>query len=210
MALGGGCEILLHSDAVQAHAETYAGLVEVGLGLIPAWGGCKEMLHRWATLGRLPKGPMPPVGKAFELISTATVAKSAAEAKEMLLLRPDDGITMNRYRLLADAKAKALALAENYTPPEPPTYVLPGPSGKTALTMAVEDFHRLGRATPHDLVVCGALAEVLSGGDADVIQVLDEDAVLDLERTRFMRLVRHPSTLARIEAMLETGKPLRN
>jgi 3-hydroxyacyl-CoA dehydrogenase len=98
MALGGGCEILLHSDAVQAHAETYAGLVEVGLGLIPAWRGCKEMLHRWATLGKLPKGPMPAVGKAFELISTASVAKSAAEAKEMLLLRPDDGITMNAAR----------------------------------------------------------------------------------------------------------------
>ena len=93
--------------AVQAHAETYVGLVEVGVGLIPGWGGCKEMLNRWATLGRLPKGPMPFVAKAFELISTATVAKSAAEAKEMLFLRPTDGITMNRYRLLADAKAKA-------------------------------------------------------------------------------------------------------
>lgn len=210
MALGGGCEILLHSDAVQAHAETYAGLVEVGVGLIPAWGGCKEMLNRWATLGKLPKGPMPALSKAFELISTATVANSAAEAKEMLLLRPEDGITMNRYRLLADAKAKALALAESYTPPEPPTYVLPGPSGKTALTMALEGFSRLGKATPYDLVVCGALAEVLSGGDTDLIQVLDEDAVLDLERTRFMRLVRHPGTLARIEAILETGRPLRN
>lgn len=88
---------------------------------------------------------MPAVGKSFELISTATVAKSAAEAKEMFLLRPDDGITMNRYRLLADAKAKALALAENYAPPEPPTNVLPGPSGRTALTMAVEGFHRVGK-----------------------------------------------------------------
>jgi 3-hydroxyacyl-CoA dehydrogenase len=81
MALGGGCEILLHSDAVQAHAETYPGLVEIGVGLIPGWGGCKEMLNRWKTLGRLPRGPMPTVSKVFELISTATVAKSAAEAK---------------------------------------------------------------------------------------------------------------------------------
>jgi 3-hydroxyacyl-CoA dehydrogenase len=210
MALGGGCEILLHSDAIQAHAETYTGLVEVGVGLIPGWGGCKEMLNRWATLGRLPKGPMPAVAKAFELISTATVAKSAAEAREMMILRPGDGITMNRYRLLADAKAKALSLVDGYVPPEPPTYVLPGPSGKAALEMAVDGFHRLGKATRHDVVVSGALAEILSGGDTDLIEALDEDAVLDLERAQFMRLARHPDTQARIEHMLETGKPLRN
>jgi 3-hydroxyacyl-CoA dehydrogenase len=210
MALGGGCEILLHCDAVQAHAETYVGLVEVGVGLVPAWGGCKEMLHRWSTLGRLPRGPMPAVGKAFEIISTATVAKSAAEAKELLFFRPSDAITMNRYRLLADAKAKALALVEGYAPPKPPTYVLPGPSGKTAMDMAVAGFRRLGKATPHDEVVSGALAEVLSGGDTDIIAELDEEAVLELERDRFMRLVRHPGSLARVEAMLMTGKPLRN
>jgi 3-hydroxyacyl-CoA dehydrogenase len=210
MALGGGCEVLLHSDAVQAHAETYAGLVEVGVGLIPGWGGCKEMLHRWATLGGLPNGPMPAVAKVFELISTATVAKSAVEAKEMLFLRPDDGVTMNRYRLLADAKARALAMVEGYAPPEPPVYVLPGPSGKTALDMAVAGFHQLGKATDHDVVVAGALAEILTGGETDVTEVLDESAVLELESTRFMRLVRTPGTLARIEHMLETGKPLRN
>ncbi len=210
MALGGGCEILLHCDAVQAHAETYVGLVEVGVGLVPAWGGCKEMLHRWSTLGRLPKGPMPAIGKVFEIVSTATVAKSAAEAKELLFLRPGDGITMNRYRLLADAKARALALVDNYAPPEPPSFVLPGPAAKVAMDMAVGGFRRLGKATPHDEVVSGALAEVLSGGDTDVIEVLDESALLDLERSRFMRLVRHPGSLARTEAMLMTGKPLRN
>ena len=210
MALGGGCEILLHCDAVQAHAETYMGLVEVGVGLVPAWGGCKEMLNRWATLGRLPKGPMPAIGRAFEIISTATVAKSAAEAKELLFLRPHDGITMNRYRLLADAKAKALALVEGYVAPEAPTYVLPGPSAKVAMDMAVGSFRRLGKATAHDEVVSGALAGVLSGGETDVIEVLDESAVLELERQHFMRLARHPGTLARIESMLMTGKPLRN
>ena len=210
MALGGGCEILLHSDAIQAHAETYAGLVEVGVGLIPGWGGCKEMLARWQGLGKLPKGPMPAVAKVFEYISTATVAKSAAEAREMLILRPDDGITMNRYRLLADAKAKALSLVEGYKPPEPPTYVLPGPSGRVALNMAVEGFARLGKATRHDVVVSGALAEILTGGDTDPTETLTEDRMLELERQGFMKLIRDPDTLARIEHMLETGKPLRN
>ncbi|WP_374545231.1 3-hydroxyacyl-CoA dehydrogenase NAD-binding domain-containing protein [Rhodoblastus sp.] len=210
MALGGGCEILLHSDAIQAHAETYAGLVEVGVGLIPGWGGCKEMLARWQGLGKLPKGPMPAVAKVFEYISTATVAKSAAEAKEMLILRPDDGITMNRYRLLADAKAKALSLVEGYKPPEPPTYVLPGPSGRVALNMAVDGFARLGKATKHDIVVSGALAEILTGGDTDPTEIVTEDRMLELERQGFMKLIRDPDTLARIEHMLETGKPLRN
>jgi 3-hydroxyacyl-CoA dehydrogenase len=211
LALGGGCEILLHSDAIQAHAETYIGLVECGVGLVPGWGGCKEMLTRWKQFGRLPNGPMPPVGKVFEMISTAQVAKSAAEAKEMLFLRPNDGITMNRYRLLADAKAKALSLVANYAPPEQPKYVLPGPSGKAGLEIVVDSFHRRGMATNHDVVVSGALANVLSGGDkADITKELSESDVLALERQEFMRLVRHPDTLARIESVLETGKPLRN
>lgn len=210
LALGGGCEILLHCDAIQAHAETYMGLVEVGVGLIPAWGGCKEMLHRWSTLGRLPKGPMPAVAKVFETVSTATVAKSAAEAKELLYLRPTDGITMNRNRLLADAKARALAMAESYVPPEPPIYVLPGPSAETAMAMAVAGFRRLGKATPYDEVVSGALARILSGGDTDVTETLDEEAMLALEREQLVRLVRQPGTLARLESMLMTGKPLRN
>jgi 3-hydroxyacyl-CoA dehydrogenase len=168
------------------------------------------MLQRWFTLGRLPKGPMPPIGKVFEILSTATVAKSAAEAKELLYLRPADGITMNRYRLLADAKAKALKLAENYAPPQPVALNLPGPSAKVALQMAVDGFFRLGKATPHDVIVSGALAVVLSGGDTDITLTVDEDALLKLERESFMRLARHPDTLARIEHLLTTGKPLRN
>jgi 3-hydroxyacyl-CoA dehydrogenase len=210
MALGGGCEILLHSDAIQAHAETYTGLVEVGVGLIPGWGGCKEMLARWQKFGKIPKGPMPAVGQVFEYISTARVAKSAAEAQEMLIMRPGDAITMNRYRLLADAKAKALKLAENYQPPEPPTYVLPGPSGKVALDMAVDSFVQIGKATKHDKVVSGVLAEILTGDGADPTEIVTEDRMSELERIGFMKLIRTPDTLARIEHMLETGKPLRN
>ena len=112
MALGGGCEILLHSDAIQAHAESYIGLVECGVGLVPGWGGSAR---RCCSAGRaqekMPKGPMPVPSKVFEIISVATTSKSAAEAKELLFLRPGDGISMNRDRLLADAKARALNLA---------------------------------------------------------------------------------------------------
>lgn len=210
MALGGGCEILLHSDAVQAHAESYIGLVECGVGLLPGWGGCKEMLTRWQNAKGMPKGPMPATSKVFELVSVATVSKSAAEAKEYLFLRETDGITMNRDRLLADAKAKALALAENYVPPKPKDLTLPGPSGKTALVMAAESFHKRGIATKHDLVVASALAEVLSGGKADHIEPVTEAQVLELERANFMRLIKTNATLARIEHTLETGRPLRN
>jgi len=210
MALGGGCEILLHCDAVQAHAETYTGLVECGVGLIPGWGGCTEMLGRWTDEGRLPRGPMPAVAKVFEIVSTATVAKSAAEAKELLFLRNGDGITMNRYRLLADAKARALQLVEGYSPPTPRELALPGPSGRTALGLAAASFHKRGLATSHDLVVSDGLAQVLSGGSSDHTQKVSEEDLREGERAAFMALLRHPDTLARIEHMLETGKPLRN
>lgn len=211
MALGGGCEVLLHCDAIQAHAESYIGLVEVGVGLIPGWGGCTAMLRRWAENPKAPRGPMPPVAKAFEMISTAQVAKSAFEAREMLVLRPGDGITMNRDRLLADAKAKALSLLEGYRPAEPRMLRLPGPTGQAALGMAVQQQAALGRATPHDVVVCQHLATALSGGPkADHTEDLPEDAVLKLERQAFMALLKTPGTLARVEHMLETGRPLRN
>jgi 3-hydroxyacyl-CoA dehydrogenase len=210
LALGGGCELLLHCDAVQAHAESYIGLVEVGVGVIPAWGGCKELLLRAVRDRRTPRGPMPPVSRAFETISLAKVATSAAEAQELGFLGPDDGITMNRDRLLADAKAKALALAEAYRPPEPATLTLPGPSGKAALDMAVHGFRLQGKATAHDVVVGDALAGVLSGGATDPTEEVDETQLLALERHGFMRLLREPATQARIEHMLETGKPLRN
>jgi 3-hydroxyacyl-CoA dehydrogenase len=210
LALGGGCEILLHSAAVQAHAETYAGLVECGVGVIPGWGGCKEMLGRWATEPTMPKGPMPAPAKVFEMVSTAKVAKSAAEAREMGILRKGDRITMNRYRLLADAKARALELAVDYKAPAPREIVLPGPSGRVALGLAVDGFAKTGVATKHDVVVAGELAKVLTGGDTDVLDLVSETKILELERGAFMRLLKTPATLARIEHTLETGKPLRN
>jgi len=210
MALGGGCEICLNSDAIQAHAETYIGLVECGVGIIPGWGGCGEYISRWKDNPVYPKGPMPAVSKAFETISTATVAKSAAEAKELGFLRRDDGITMNRDRLLYDAKQRALAMVDGYEAPEKPVYRLPGPTGKAALMLAVESFRKQGKATPHDEVVAGELAYVLTGGNTDVTEEVTEADMLKLEREAFMRLVRNPNSQARVEHMLETGKPLRN
>lgn len=210
MALGGGCEILLHCDAVQAHAESYIGLVETGVGIVPAWGGCKEMLQRWTASEDRKGGPMPPVINSFRTIAMAQVAKSAEQAKDLLFLRPDDGITMNRDRLLADAKAKALALADGYAPPEPREIALPGPTGAVALSITVDQFGRIGKATPHDVVVGRRLAEVLSGGATDMTETLDEDAFLTLERAGLLDLARHPATQARVRHMIKTGKPLRN
>ncbi|MFA7276635.1 MAG: 3-hydroxyacyl-CoA dehydrogenase NAD-binding domain-containing protein [Pseudobdellovibrionaceae bacterium] len=227
LALGGGCEILLHSDHVQADAETYCGLVEVGVGFIPGWGGCKEMILRYraqeeaannkATGGKQlwfsPKNtPMGAVRAAFETIGTAKVAKSAQDAKDIGYFRESDGITMNRNRLLYDAKSRALELAKDYKPPVPKEDIrLAGPSGKMALDMAVADLKKSGKASPYDVVVCASLAKVLSGGDkGDWTTPLKEDDLLRLEREEFMKLARNPETLARIEHMLDTGKPLRN
>ena len=209
MALGGGCEILLHCDAIQAHVESYIGLVEAGVGIIPGWGGCKEMLLRWAQ-GSPAKGPMPGPSKVFELVSIAHVAKSADEAAVNLFLRPHDRVTMNRARLLEDAKALACSLVKNYRPPEPQSLHLPGPAGRLAFKLAAESFFRLGKASRYDLKVADALGRVLSGGETDGVRSLSEQEILDLEREEIVKLFREPKTLERMAYTLETGKPLRN
>ena len=210
MCLGGGAEILMHCDSIVAHCESYIGLVEVGVGIIPAWGGCKELMGRLRDFDLVEEGPMPPVMKAFEYIGTAQVAKSAEQARSMAFLAPDDKITMNRDRLLADAKARALELSEGYEPPEPRTYNLPGPSGRTALQLAVKDLALSGQATPHDVVVTNELAWILSGGDTDMTETVDEDDILAMEREAIGKLGRHEDSLDRMQHMLATGKPLRN
>jgi 3-hydroxyacyl-CoA dehydrogenase len=211
LALGGGCEILLHCDVIQAHAELYMGLVEVGVGLIPGWGGCKEYLHRWLSYTKLPKGPVPPMAKAFETIGLAKVSKSAADAKELLFLSATDGITMNKSRLLADAKTKALSLCKNYAPPQPYDYYLTGKSGVTLLTMATKSLQAQGKASDYDGYIAARLASILSGGDdGDFTEALSEADILELELHAFITLAKQPNTLARLEHMLKTGKPLRN
>jgi 3-hydroxyacyl-CoA dehydrogenase len=211
MALGGGCEVLLHCDAIQACAETYIGLVEVGVGLIPGWGGTKETVLRNVANKKRPGGPVPPVANAFETIGLAKVSKSAAEASDLLFLRAADGVTMNRRRVLADAKAKALSLVDVYTAPDKDIEVhLPGATARTALQMAVDGLEKSGKATAHDKIVSAALARALSGGDRDVTEPTTEKDLLKLEREAIAQLFRLGPTLDRIEHMLETGKPLRN
>lgn len=210
MALGGGCEIVLCADAVQAHAESYMGLVEVGVGVLPGFGGCKELTFRAMLNKKRPGGAMPALSTVFEAISTAKVATSAAEARDMLILRPADAVSMNRKRVLADAKKKALALAENYEAPEKVEISLPGPSAAAAFDMAVDGFVTSGRATPYDAVVGAQVARVLSGGDTDITETITEKKMLELEQEGFMTLIRNHKTLDRIEHMLTTGKPLRN
>ena len=212
MALGGGCEVVMHCSAVQASAESYIGLVETGsAGLVPGAGGNGELLARLRADKRMPRGPIPAVAKLLETVTNVTVSKSAAEAKEIGFLRETDGVTMNRYRLLADAKARALAVVAGYKPPAPPEFTwMPGRSGQALARGMVHAFRQRGLALPHDEVVNLALAEVVCGGDADLTDTLTEQQMLDLERAAFMRLVKTPATLARIEHVLETGKPLRN
>lgn len=222
LCLGGGCEILMHADAVMAHAESYIGLVEVGVGLLPGWGGSKEMLLRQKKVladkvGATAGGPMAPVSKAFENISLAKVGESAYESMDYLyLLKEKDEVIMNRDRLLYNAKQKALALAKDYKAPDKESpeneIALPGEGGKLALDSVVQGFHTSGKATEYDLVVSESVARVLTGSglDADYTAPLTEQDLLKLEKQEFMTLVRQRGTLDRIEHMLEKGKPLRN
>ena len=210
LALGGGCEVLLHCDAIQAHAETYMGLVEVGVGIVPSWGGTKELILRNTARPNRPGGPMPPLMRTFETIGLAKVATSAAEARDLGFLGPDDGITMNRTRVLADAKAKARKLVRRYKPPARPTISLPGATARVALQMGVDSLHLSGKATAHDKVVGYALAEIVSGGETDITRELTEQDLMALECKAMLSLIRTSATLDRMEHMLETGKPLRN
>jgi 3-hydroxyacyl-CoA dehydrogenase len=213
-ALGGGCEIIMHGQHVRAAAESYIGLVEVGAGLVPAGGGCKEMLARWA--GMTPEhGPFPAVRHAFELVAVATVSTSAAEAQSYGFLRRTDAVTLDRERLLADAKADALGLADKkdrgeWQPPTPPTFRLPGAGGRLVLEQVADNLRLQGKASEHDQVVASKLAYVLTGGTTTPLDELSEQDILNLEREAFLSLCGMPKTQQRMEHLLKTGKPLRN
>ena len=208
MAFGGGCEVCLHADLVVAHCEVQMGLVETAVGLVPGWGGCKEMIVRgFAKHG----GDLIKVmGGAFETIMMAKSSKSAQHARSLGFLRAGDTITFNRDRLLADAKAKAIELRANFQPTLAPEIRLPGTMAAQMMVSQLAARAAAGQATAHDVVVGTALARVLSGGDANPLDLLSEDQLFDLECAAFGSLVRTPATIARIEHMLTTGKPLRN
>ncbi len=213
-ALGGGAEIVMHGQKVRAAAESYIGLVEVGAGVIPAGGGCKELLARWQQLAP-EKGPFAASRHAFEIIAVATVATSAFDAMQYGFLRQTDAVTLDRARLLADAKADALALATakdqgKWAPPKPPTFRLPGSGGRMVLEQQVENLRLQGKAGEHDAVVSGKLAYVLTGGECSPLDELTEQHILDLEREAFLSLCGMPKTQDRMEYILRTGKPLRN
>ena len=210
LAIGGGCEVLLACDSIQAHSESYIGLVEVGVGLVPAWGGCKEMITRWNNDPNQPKGPMASIVKIFQNIGTAKVATSAQEAKSLKFLNSNDGITMNRSRLLHDAKQKCLDLIKDYKAPLPNDHSLAGPSGKATLDLAVKDLEKAGHATSHDVTVTDYLAYILTGGDTDPTETVSDDKILEMEKEGIMALMKIEKTMDRIESMLTTGKPLRN
>jgi 3-hydroxyacyl-CoA dehydrogenase len=210
MTLGGGCEIALHADRVQAAAESYIGLVEVGVGLIPAGGGTKELLAR--AMDGLPAGaePLPFIQRAFETIGFGTVSTSAADARRLGFLRAADAITMNRDRLLGDAKAVALSRVANYVPPQPRPISVGGASVLAALKLGVHLAWRAGRISDHDALIGRKLAWVLAGGNAPAAAALDEQQLLDLEREAFLSLCGERKTQERIAHTLKTGKPLRN
>jgi 3-hydroxyacyl-CoA dehydrogenase len=211
LTLGGACEIVLHGAHVQAAAEAYIGLVEVGVGLIPAGGGTKEMLARAMEAAPPGADPLPFVQRVFETIGFAKVGTSAADARTLGYLRSGDGITMNRDRLIADAKAEALAIAQSYRPPQPRAAIRVGGEGVlAALKLGVHLAWRAGRISDHDALIGRTLARVLAGGDLPHPSTLTEQQVLDLEREAFLGLCGERKTLERIAHTLKTGKPLRN
>lgn len=213
LTLGGGAEVTMHSAATVANGELYMGLVEVGVGLIPGGGGCKELVMRYA--GGFPQDidydPNPFVQKAFERIGMAKVATSAGEARDFGFLRASDSITMNPAHLLADAKRRARGLADSgYVPPAQSTVKLPGRSGRAAIELFLYQMQEGGFVSAHDVKVGKSLATVLTGGDVPAGTVCTEQDLLDLEREVFLSLAGEPKSQARMQHMLQTGKPLRN
>ncbi|MBA3823792.1 MAG: 3-hydroxyacyl-CoA dehydrogenase/enoyl-CoA hydratase family protein, partial [Ktedonobacterales bacterium] len=213
-ALGGGCEIIMHGHHVRAAAEAYIGLVEVGVGLIPGGGGCKEMLARWSK-GTPDKGPFAAARHAFEIIAVATVSTSAREAQGLRYLTKTAAISFDRERLLLDAKADAIALAEaaargEWQKPTPATFRLGGTGERLVLKQNAQNLQLQGKVSEHDVLVADQLARVLTGGDCQPTQELTEQDILDLEREAFLFLLGTAKTQERIQYTLTTGQPLRN
>ncbi len=213
MTVGGGLEVCLACDGVQAAAETYSGLVEVGVGLIPAGGGCLNLL--WRALEGIPEGADVIVqslaGQVFKNIATANVATSAPMAQELGYFRKTDGVSFDKARLVTDAKARLLGLANSdYHPPIPRSYKLPGESGIATLSMLVDTMTAGGYATEYDGFIARKLARILCGGASGASRLVGEQDILDLEREAFLSLCGEQKSLERMQHMLMSNKPLRN
>ncbi len=226
MTLGGGCEVAMGADAIQAHAELYMGLVEVGVGLIPGGGGCKELLVRWQDrmaekfakipasnrwAARIDGGPFPKTQQAFEAIAFAKVSTSAKEAIENGHMRKMDRISLSRDHHLSEAKKTVLEMAKTYQQPKPREDIwVAGKGGYFALQSAVNGFLAQKMVSEHDAAIAMKLAHVLTGGDIPNIAFVTEQRILDLECEVFLQLVGMEKTQERIQHMLMKGKPLRN
>jgi 3-hydroxyacyl-CoA dehydrogenase len=212
--LGGGAEICLHADKVVASLETYIGLVEVGVGVIPAGGGCKELLRRIVSPAMRAGGDVPAlpfVQRVLETIGTAKVATSALEARDLGFMTERDHVVMHPDHLLHAAKREVLAMAGDYTPPvrDRSVYAAGLPT-LAALELGVRTLTWSGFASEHDALIGTKLANVLCGGELSAPQWVDEDRILQLERRAFVELLHEPKTMERIQFLLTTGKPLRN
>ncbi len=211
LALGGGCEIVMGADAVHSAAEVYAGLVEVGVGLIPAGGGTKEILAR--HLSKVPPGgdPLPYLRKAFETVATAKVSRSALDAKKLGYFAESDTFSMNGDRVAQDAKSIVLQLSKSYRQPQPrKDILLTGRAGFAYLQMGIFLMKEAGAVSEYDAKIGEKLAWIMTGGDLAEPTMVDEQFVLDLEREAFLSLLGERKTQERIQHMLKKGKPLRN
>jgi 3-hydroxyacyl-CoA dehydrogenase len=212
MALGGGTEIMMAGDATVAHMELYAGLVEFGVGVIPAGSGTKELMRR--ALGPVMRvknaDALPHLQKIFEQTAYAQTSFSAKQAKEMYFLRPTDRIVMRREDLIGEAKRTALYLSEGYIPPQPEPIWAAGRDAYAALIVAIDGLVRGRYASEHDALIARKLAWIMTGGAVSEPGWVSEQYILDLEREAFVELAQHPKTIERIQHMLQTNKPLRN
>jgi len=213
LALGGGCEVTMHASRVVAAAETYIGLVELGAGVIPAGGGTKEYMRRIINPAmRVPDTVvLPSLAKAFLQIGQAKVATSAWEARDMNILGPQDRIVVNREHLLTEAKKEVVHMVNaGYAPPAPEPIYAAGPDIEGAVRIVVQGFAHGNYISEHDLLIAQKLAYVITGGGLTKPQWVSEQYILDLEREAFLSLCGEEKTQARMWALLNTGKPLRN
>ena len=212
LAMGGGCETCLHADAVNAHAETYMGLVEIGVGLIPAGGGTKEMALRAIRLSEENGADVTPfIFKNYQNIAMAKVSSSAAELFAMGLLRRGDGVTLDIDRRIHDAKLKAMALAANYRPGRPATGLkAPGRGVAASIKGQLWNLEQGGFISSHDRYLASGIADVITGGNVPGGTPISEEYLLDLERETFLKFCGQKKTLERIQHMLKKGRPLRN